>query len=167
MPKVSLRPLPSRLQCMSHWPELCPVVTLAARQAGKGDSRSAMNKTLYSGSRRRRGDGYRVGASRVCCPTLLEMGVGYRKASWARVAAAPHTHAGFACMRRLSQKEEFRSVFERCFFNMALLTQHVYSTTDMVSDSMGFAAREEDFSPLFLPSVSSLNLYLSVPLDLA
>ena len=95
------------------------------------------------------------------------MGVGYRKASWAEVAAAPHTHAGFARMRRLSQKEEFRSVFQRCFFSKALLTQHVYSTTDMVSDSMGFTVGEEDFSPLFLSSVSSLNLYRSVLLDLA
>lgn len=70
-------------------------------------------------------------------------------------------------MRRLSQKEEFRSAFQRCFFNMALLTQHVYSTTDMVSNSMGFVVGDEDFSPLFLSSVSPLNLYPSVPLYVA
>lgn len=58
-------------------------------------------------------------------------------------------------------------MFQRCFFNMALLTQHVYSTTDMVSNSMGFVVGDKDFSPLFLSSVASLNLYLSAPPDVA
>lgn len=80
--------------------------------------------------------------------SLVERGRGCRRASWAEQQPSPPYMQCFpsaqimtdAYMRRLSQKEEFHSVFQRCFFNIALLTQHVYSATDVVSDSTGFGA---------------------------